>query len=66
MNDPDAYLTRIFGDYMKLEVLLSALNLDMKVLKKQNIKKIGVIATEGTIRSGAWEKNLKESIKNKR
>lgn len=36
----------------------------VEYVKEQNIHKIGVIATEGTIRSGAWEKNLKEKIKN--
>lgn len=35
----------------------------VKYIKNQNIEKIGVIATEGTIRSGAWEKSLKEDIK---
>lgn len=36
----------------------------VKYVKKQNISKVGVIATEGTIRSGAWEKNLKNQDKN--
>ena len=31
-------------------------------VKSLNIRKIGVIATTGTIRSGAWEKNLKDEI----
>ena len=31
-------------------------------VKKECLKKIGVIATEGTIRSGAWENNLKKQI----
>ena len=31
-------------------------------IKKKNIEKIGVIATEGTIRSNAWEKALKKDI----
>ena len=31
-------------------------------IKKRDIKKIGVIATEGTIRSGAWERALKNEI----
>ena len=31
-------------------------------VKEKNIKRIGVIATEGTIRSGAWEKALKQKI----
>lgn len=34
----------------------------IQYVKEQNIKEIGVIATEGTIRSGAWEKKLKEHI----
>ena len=33
-------------------------------VKSQNIHRIGVIATEGTIRSGAWENYLKEQIEN--
>lgn len=33
-------------------------------VKKMNLEKIGVIATTGTIRSGAWEKNLKQEIPN--
>lgn len=35
----------------------------VQYVKKRNINKIGVIATEGTIRSGAWEKELKNKIK---
>ena len=34
----------------------------VKYVKNKNINKIGVIATEGTIRSGAWEKKLKQEI----
>lgn len=34
----------------------------VKYIKNQNYKQIGVIATEGTIRSGAWEAKLKEKI----
>lgn len=34
----------------------------VEYVKKQNIKQIGVIATEGTIRSGAWENKLKEKV----
>ena len=30
------------------------------VLQNKNYQEIGVIATEGTIRSGAWEQKLKE------
>lgn len=36
----------------------------VEYVKKQKIHEIGVIATEGTIRSGAWERNLKEKIDN--
>lgn len=36
----------------------------VEYVKKQNIHTIGVIATEGTIRSGAWEKKLKKEIEN--
>lgn len=35
----------------------------VKYIKARGIKEVGVIATEGTIRSGAWEKALKEEIK---
>ena len=35
----------------------------VKYVKNKNINKIGVIATEGTIRSMAWEKKLKQEIK---
>lgn len=31
-------------------------------IKNQNYQEVGVIATEGTIRSGAWEQKLKEKI----
>ena len=36
----------------------------IQYVKKQEYKEIGVIATEGTIRNGAWEKKLKENIPN--
>ena len=36
----------------------------VKYVKKQKMSKVGVIATEGTIRSGAWEKTLKCQIEN--
>ena len=36
----------------------------VKYVKEKNITRIGVIATEGTIRSGAWEKALKQEIDN--
>lgn len=32
--------------------------------KENNLKNIGVIATQGTIKSNAWEKNILENIKN--
>ena len=34
----------------------------VQYIEKQNYQEIGVIATEGTIRSGAWEQKLKEKI----
>lgn len=34
----------------------------VQYVKKQKYRKIGVIATEGTIRNGAWERQLKENI----
>lgn len=34
----------------------------IEYVKQQNMKRVGVIATEGTIRSGAWETKLKEKI----
>lgn len=34
----------------------------VKYLKEMNFKKIGVIATTGTIRSNGWEEKIKESI----
>ena len=34
----------------------------VKYIKEQKIKRVGVIATKGTIRNGAWERKLKESI----
>lgn len=34
----------------------------IKYIEKQKYQEVGVIATEGTIRSGAWEKKLKEKI----
>ena len=36
----------------------------VEYVKERNIEKIGVIATEGTIRSSAWENALKEKIDN--
>lgn len=36
----------------------------VKYVKTLNLKKIGVIATTGTINSGAWEKNLKNVMPN--
>lgn len=34
----------------------------VEYIKNQNMNRVGVIATEGTIRSGAWEKTLKRKI----
>ena len=34
----------------------------VEYIKSQNYQEVGVIATEGTIRSGAWEQKLKEKI----
>ena len=34
----------------------------VEYIKKQRYKEIGVIATEGTIRSGQWERKIKEKI----
>lgn len=34
----------------------------VEYIKAQKYKNVGVIATEGTIRSGAWEQKLKENI----
>lgn len=34
----------------------------VEYIKKQKIKEIGIIATEGTIRSGEWERKIKEKI----
>lgn len=36
----------------------------VEYVKEINLKRIGVIATTGTIRSGAWEKSLKQEIPN--
>ena len=36
----------------------------LSLKKEQDKNNIGVIATEGTIKSGAWEKNIKNNIKN--
>ena len=35
----------------------------VKYLKDNNVRKIGIIATAGTIRSKGWEKKIKQSIK---
>ena len=35
----------------------------VEYIKEKKIQQIGVIATEGTIRSGAWEYNLKNNIR---
>mgnify|MGYP003304765066 CR=1 FL=1 len=36
----------------------------VEYVKKQRYKEIGVIATEGTIRSGEWERQLRKNISN--
>ena len=36
----------------------------VKYVKKRNYNKVGVIATDGTIKNGAWERKLKEQIPN--
>lgn len=36
----------------------------VQYVKEKNIEEIGVMATEGTIKSGAWEEKLKEKMKN--
>ncbi len=36
----------------------------VQYVKKINVEEIGIIATTGTIRSGAWENSLKKEIKN--
>jgi len=36
----------------------------VQYVKRENLHRVGVIATEGTIRSGAWAKSLKREIKN--
>ena len=36
----------------------------VKYIKSKNYQKVGVIATEGTIKNGAWERKLKEKIPN--
>jgi len=53
-----------------LEVLKEKFNIPIigiieptvEYVKNQNYQEIGVIATEGTIRSGAWEQKLKEKM----
>ena len=44
--------------------IIGIINPTVKYVKDRNISKIGVIATQGTIRSGAWEKELKLNIEN--
>lgn len=36
----------------------------VEYIKNQEMKRVGVIATEGTIKNGAWEKTLKREIEN--
>ena len=44
--------------------IIGIINPTVQYLKDRNIKKLGVIATEGTINSGAWERALKNEISN--
>ena len=36
----------------------------IEYLKENNVKNVGIIATQGTIKSNAWENRIKNSIKN--
>lgn len=54
-------------DIMKKEFsthIIGIIEPTVEFVKKRNIKKIGVIATTGTIKNGAWERNLKEKNEN--
>lgn len=44
--------------------IIGIINPTIKYLKEKNIKKIGVIATTGTIRSRGWEKQIEKNISN--
>lgn len=47
----------------KFEVpIIGIIEPTVQYIQSQNYKEIGVIATQGTIRSGAWEQKLKKSI----
>ena len=51
--------------HQKFEIpIIGIIKPTIEYVKNQNYKEIGVIATEGTIRSGEWEKQLKENISN--
>ena len=39
-------------------------DITVKYIKNQKFDKVGVIATEGTIKNGAWERKLKDQIPN--
>lgn len=44
--------------------IIGIINPTIEYIKAQKYQEIGVIATEGTIRDGAWENGLKEKIQN--
>lgn len=47
----------------KFEVpIIGIIEPTVQYIQSQNYKEIGVIATQGTIRSGAWEQKLKQSV----
>ena len=49
--------------HQKYEIpIIGIIEPTIEYVKKKNYTQIGVIATEGTIRSGAWENKLKEKI----
>lgn len=51
--------------HQKFEIpIIGIIKPTIEYVKNQNYKEIGVIATEGTIRSREWEKQLKENISN--
>lgn len=44
--------------------IIGIINPTIKYLKEENIKKIGVIATAGTIRSKGWKREIEQEIEN--
>jgi len=53
------HLTKIFTT-----PIIGIIEPTVQYVKRENLHRVGVIATEGTIRSGAWAKSLKREIKN--